>query len=108
SALAFEAVRRNRDKFSGGVIGISLQGGKLFSEALQDIAHHLHLATKTTQSDDLSYRQELVLSVLRSRASRVLLCLVLLDCFVEVKDHTQLELWHRFLSSLPQEVVVLA
>src|SRR5438874_9820550 len=79
SALAFEAVRRNRDKFSGGVIGISLQGGKLFSEALQDIAHHLHLATKTTQSDDLSYRQELVLSVLRSRASRELPCLLLLE-----------------------------
>jgi len=107
SALAFEVARRNREKFSGGVISISLQGGKLFSEALMDIAHHLHVSTRTFHTDDLTYRQELVLSVLRSRASRDLPCLLLLDSFEDIKEHTQLELWHRFLSSLPQEVVVL-
>nr|HET6903003.1 tetratricopeptide repeat protein [Ktedonobacteraceae bacterium] len=107
SALAFEAVRRNREKFSGGVIGLSLQGKKLFSEALIDIAHQLHVVMRTTPADELSYRQELVLSVLHSRASRELPCLLLLDSFEEVKDHSQLELWHHFLSSLPQEMVVL-
>ena len=108
SALAFEAVRCNREKFSGGVIGISLQNGKLFHEALMEIVHHLHITTKPIHRDDLNYRQELVLSILRSRASRGLPCLLLLDRFEEIKDHAQLELWHRFLSSLPQEVVVLA
>src|SRR6266516_3942780 len=107
SALAFEAVRRNREKFSGGVIGISLQNGKLFHEALMEIVHHLHITTKPIHRDDLNYRQELVLSVLRSRAGRDLPCLLLLDRFEEVKDRAQLELWHRFLSSLPQEVVLL-
>src|SRR5207249_2830012 len=98
SALAFEAVRRNREKFSGGVIGISLQNGKLFNEALMEIAHHLHVSPRPIHRDDLNYRQELVLSILRSRASRELPCLLLLDRFEEVKDRTQLELWHRFLS----------
>ena len=107
STLAFEAVRRNREKFSGGVIGFSLQGGKLFSEALIDIAHQLHVVMRTGHADELNYRQELVLSVLHSRASRELPCLLFLDSFEEVKEHTQLELWHHFLSSLPQEVVVL-
>jgi len=107
SALALEAVRRNREKFSGGVVGLSLQGGKLFNEALIDIAHQLHVVMRTSHSDELSYRQELVLSVLRSRASRELPCLLLLDSFEEVKEHTQLEMWHHLLSLLPQEVVVL-
>lgn len=107
SALAFEAVRRNREMFSGGVLGITLQSGKLFSEALIDIAHQLHIATKAIHPDDVNYRQEIVLNVLRSRASRELPCLLLLDSFEEVKDHVQMELWHHFLSALPEEVVVL-
>jgi tetratricopeptide (TPR) repeat protein len=107
SALACEAIRRNREKFSGSTIGISLQGGKLFHEALMDIAHQLHVSTKTLHPEDHRYRQELVLNALRSYATRELLCLLFLDSFEDVKDHSQLELWHRFFSSLPPEVVVL-
>ncbi len=36
SALACEVGRRNRERFPGGVIGISLQGGKTFGEALDE------------------------------------------------------------------------
>jgi tetratricopeptide (TPR) repeat protein len=108
SALAYEVVRRNREKFSGGVIGISLQGGKPFGEALIEIAHYLHVSTRTMPLDDLRYCVELVLNLLRSLASRALPCLLLLDSFEEVKDHAQLEFWHHFLCALPQEVVVLA
>ncbi|OLB31932.1 MAG: hypothetical protein AUH05_19060 [Ktedonobacter sp. 13_2_20CM_53_11] len=107
SALACEAIQRNREKFTGGTIALSLQGGKLFNEALMDIAHQLHVSTKTLHPEDHRYRQELVLSALRSRASRDLPCLLFLDSFEEVKEHSQLELWHRFFSALPQEVVVL-
>src|SRR5436305_14387622 len=57
--------------------------------------------------DDLRYCVELILGNLRSRASRELPCLLFLDSFEEVKDHAQLELWHRFLCALPEEVVVL-
>jgi len=108
SALALEAVRRNRDMFPGGVIGISLQNGKTFGEALLEIAHALHITLKTTQHDHLNYREEQVLNILRARASRELPCLLLLESFEEVKEHIQLEAWHHFLRSLPQEVVVLA
>lgn len=107
SALAFEAARRNREKFPGGVIGLSLQGGKLFNEALIDIAHQLHVVMRTTHADELNHRLELVLSVFRSRTNRELPCLLVLDSFEDVKEHSQLEWWHRFLSALPQEVVVL-
>src|ERR1019366_383059 len=34
SALAFEAAQRNKAKFPGGIIGVSLQGGKPFADAL--------------------------------------------------------------------------
>lgn len=108
SALALEAVQRNRDMFSGGVIGISLQNGKNFQDALVEIAHALHIAFKTTHHDHPNYREEQVLNVLRSRASRELPCLLLLESFEEVKEHLQLEAWHHFLRSLPPEVVVLA
>ncbi len=108
SALAYEVVRRNREKFSGGVIGISLQGGKPFGEALIEIAHQLHVSTRTMPLDDLRYCVDLVLGALHARASRALPCLLLLDSFEEVKEHAQLEFWHRFLCTLPQEVVVLA
>jgi tetratricopeptide (TPR) repeat protein len=108
SALAIEAARRSREMFPGAVIGISLQGGKLFAEALLEIAHYLHISFKPARPDDLSYREEQILHALRSLASRELPCLLLLESFEEVKEHTQSELWHRFLSALPEEVVVVA
>lgn len=107
SALALEAVRRSQDWFPGAVIGISLQNGKLFGEALMEIAHALHVTLKPIQHDHPNYREEQVLGALRARASRELPCLLLLDSFEEVKEYTQLELWHHFLRSLPQEVIVL-
>src|SRR5437764_11016159 len=107
SALAYEVVRRNREKFSGGVMGISLQGGKPFGEALIEIAHQLHASTRTMPLDDLHYCVDLVLNALHSRASRALPCLLLLDSFEEVKEYAQLEFWHRFLGALPQVVLVL-
>ncbi len=107
SALAIEAIRRNHEMFTGVTIGISLQGGKLFNEALMDIAHHVHAPAKTLHPDDQSYRQELVLSVFRSYVERDMPCLLFLDSFEDVKEHSQLELWHHFFSSLPPGVVVL-
>ncbi len=107
SALAVEAIRRNREMFAGGTIGISLQGGKLFSDALMDIAHHVHAPTRILHPDDQSYRQELVLGVFRSHVERDMPCLLFLDSFEDVKEHSQLELWHHFFSSLPPGVVVL-
>lgn len=107
SALAIEAVRQNWGKFPGGAIGISLQEGKLFGEALIEIAHYLHISTRTMHSTELSHREELILNLFRSRASRELPCLLMLNSFEEVKEHTELERWYRFLCSLPQEVVVL-
>jgi len=107
SALAMEVVRRNSRKFSGGVIGISLQGGKSFGDALTEITHALRVSVKVMQPDNLQHRVEVVLSVLRSRAGRELPCLLMVDGFEEIKEHTELERWHHFLCSLPQEVVVL-
>lgn len=107
SALAFEVARRNEDKFPGGVIGVSLQGGKSFSDALAEIAHNLHMPAKTVSAADTTHRARLVIGALRSLASRELPCLLLLDSFEEVKDRAELELWLHFLCSLPQEVVTL-
>ncbi len=107
SALALEAVRRNRQRFTGGVIGISLQGGKAFGEALVEISHALHITAKATQPDNMLHRAGVVLNALRTRASRELPCLLLLDGFEEIKEHAELDHWHHFLCSLPQEVVVL-
>ncbi len=107
SAVAFEAVRRNRNKFTGGVIGISLQGGRSFSDALIDIGHHLHISTKNMHATDVRHRVGLVLSMFRSLADRAMSCLLLLDGFEEIKEHHELELWYRFLCFLPTEVVVL-
>ena len=106
SALAFEAVRRSRDKFLGGIIGVSLQGGKSFSDALEEMIHRLHIPIKKLSSDT-SARAKIVLSTLRSLANRELPCLLLLDSFEEINDRSELELWLRFLGALPQEVVVL-
>jgi tetratricopeptide (TPR) repeat protein len=106
SALAFEAAQRNKAKFPGGIIGVSLQGGKPFADALLEMMDHLHIPTRSTTAD-ASYRARLVLGTLRSLASRELPSLVLLDGFEEVHDALELEAWLRFLSNLPQEVVVL-
>ena len=107
SALACEAVLRNRAKFPGGIVGISLQGGKSFGDALIEILHYLHVPLRSGPTADLAYRARLALSTLRSLASRKLPCLVLLDRFDEVKDPTELEQWLHFLCAFPQEVVVL-
>ncbi len=107
SALAKEAVRRNLRKFTGGVIALSLQGGKSFGDALIEITHALHVPVKAMQPDNLQHREGVVLSVLRTRAERELPCLLLVDGFEEIKEHTELERWHHFLCSLPQQIVVL-
>ncbi len=107
SALAFEAIRRNRDKFPGGIIGVSLQNGKLFVDALAEMIHLLHLPLRNLATMDTSQRARQVQSTLRSLASRELNCLLLLDSFEEVRDRTELGMWLLFLSALPQEVVVI-
>lgn len=107
SALAFEAARRNQGKFPGGLIGISLQGGKSFGDALIEISHYLRIPTRTSSLADVSQRERLIVGTLRSLASRELPCLLLLDSFEEVKDRAELETWLHLLCSLPEEVVVL-
>ncbi len=106
SALAFEAALRNRAKFPGGMIGASLQGGKLFADALLELVQHLHIPTRSTTAD-ASHRARLVLGTLRSLASRELPCLLLLDNFEEVSDHAELEEWLHFLANIPPEIIVL-
>lgn len=107
SALAVKAVQQNHDKFPGGIIGVSLRGGKSFTEALVEIGHPLHILAKTMLATDQSTRESLVLNALRSRASRELPCLLLLDRFEEVKGHSEVEAWLHFLCLLPEQVVVL-
>jgi tetratricopeptide (TPR) repeat protein len=107
SALAGEVVRRNQEQFPGGVIGVSLEGSKSFGDALLEMLHALHAPPKTNPVANLSQRERAVVGTLRSRASRELPCLLLLDGFEEVKDRAELETWLHFLCSLPQEVVVL-
>ncbi|TMC23146.1 MAG: CHAT domain-containing protein [Chloroflexi bacterium] len=107
SALAFEAVRRYQEKFPGGVLGVSLQGGKSFDDALGELIRSLHIPTKINPASNIERRAQLVIATFRSLASRELPCLLLLDGFEEVKDRSELEAWLHFLSSLPQEVVVL-
>jgi tetratricopeptide (TPR) repeat protein len=107
SAIAFEVARQNRNLFAGGIIGISLQGGRSFSDVLIDIGHHLHISTRNMDATDLRQRERLVLSLFRSLADRGMYCLLLLDSFEEIKEAHALELWYRFLCSLPPEVIVL-
>nr|MBA2392961.1 tetratricopeptide repeat protein [Ktedonobacteraceae bacterium] len=106
SALAFEVVLRNRAKFPGGIVGVSLQGGKSFADALLEMMQHLHIPTRSTIVD-ASHRARLVLGTLRSLASRELPSLLLLDGFEEVHASTELDEWLQFLAAMPQEVVVL-
>ncbi|MDQ2906760.1 MAG: tetratricopeptide repeat protein [Chloroflexota bacterium] len=110
SALAFEVVRRNQSKFPGpgGVIGISLQGGKLFAEALIEIAHYLpNVSTRSLHTPDVNHRERLVLNAFRARVSRELPCLLLIDSFEEVKEQAEIKAWLRFLCDLPEQAVVM-
>lgn len=107
SALAFEVVRLNRDKFPGGIIGVSLQNGKSFADALAEMIHFLHLPLHNLVTMDISQRARLVQGTLRSFASRELNALLLLDGFEEVRDRTEQGLWAQFLCALPQEALVI-
>jgi tetratricopeptide (TPR) repeat protein len=110
SALAFEVARRNRDKFpgTGGLIGITLQGGKTFAEAVVEMAHAFPgLANRLMLTPDLRQRARHLLNALHARSDRELPCLLLIDGFEEVTDPTESKLWLRFLGELPERVVVL-
>ena len=109
SALAYEAIRRNRDKFPGGIIGVTLRDGKSFNDALLEMIRSLPNANTAhnIMAADVKQRVHLVQSMLRSLASRELPCLLLLDNFEEMKDHIELETWLQFICSLPQEVTVI-
>ena len=107
SALAIEAVRRNREKFHGEIIGISLQGGKSFAEALIEIAQHLHVPTQAMHTANIRHCELVVLDSYRILANRGLHCLLLLDRFDEVQERSAVGAWLRFLCALPTHVVVL-
>jgi tetratricopeptide (TPR) repeat protein len=107
SALAIEAVRRNRNKFDGGTIGISLQGGKSFAESLIEIAQHLHIPTQAMHTANIHYCKQVVLDSYRNLANRGSHCLLLLDRFDEVQERSAVGAWLRFLCALPTNVVVL-
>ncbi|GAC1357981.1 MAG: hypothetical protein NVSMB44_04660 [Ktedonobacteraceae bacterium] len=107
SALAYEAIRRNRDKFPGGIIGVSLRDGKPFGDALIEMIHLLHISVRNVAATDVKYRARVVQSTLRSLGGRELPCLLLLDSFEEVKDHAELEIWLQFLCTLPQDITVI-
>jgi tetratricopeptide (TPR) repeat protein len=107
SALAFEVAQRNRDKFQGGVVGVSLRSGKTFHDALLEIIQQLHLPVRNAVKLDSIARERLVQSTLRSLASRELSCLLVMDGLEEISDHEELTVWLRFLCSVPQEIVVL-
>ncbi len=107
SALALEVVRRNRDKFPGGILGITLQNGKSFADALTELMRLLRIPLHKPATHDVSQRVRLVQGALRALASRELNCLLLLDGFEEVRDRTELGVWMQFLCILPQEVLVI-
>ena len=107
SALALEAAERNREKFPGGVIGVSLQGGKSFGEALIEIAHFLHISARAVQTANPVARAKQVLNAFQPLADRGFPCLLVLDGFEEVKERAEVSAWHRFLCALPRHVVVL-
>jgi hypothetical protein len=107
SALAFEVAQRGRDKFQGGIIGVSLRSGKTFGDTLLEMVQQLHLPDRSTSKMDNVARERLVQRTLRSLASRELPCLLVLDGLEEINDHEELTACLRFLCSVPQEVVVL-
>jgi tetratricopeptide (TPR) repeat protein len=107
SALAIEALRRNREKFHGGIIGISLQGGKSFVEVLIEIAQRLHIPTQAMHTANLRHCEQVVLDSYRNLANRGLYCVLLLDRFDEVQERSAVDAWLRFLCALPTHVLVL-
>jgi tetratricopeptide (TPR) repeat protein len=107
SAMALEVALRNRDKFQGGVFGVSVQEGKTFHDAMFELITQLQLPVRNVANIDSKQRARLVLSTLRSLANRELPCLLVIDSFEEVKDRRELENWLQFMGALPQEIVVL-
>ena len=107
SELAFEVVRRHQDKFPGGIIGISLEGGKSLGDALVEIAHALRMPVRTMHSSDIEQRERIILNTLRVLGNRRLPCLLLLDSFEEVQERAEVGSWYRFLCAVPEEIVVL-
>jgi len=107
SELAFEWVRRNQERFPGGILGVSLEGGKSLGDALIEIARAMRVPTRSMQSADIERRERIVLGALRAMANRQLPCLLLLDGFEEVQERAEVGNWYRFLCALPDEVVVL-
>ncbi len=107
SELAFEVVRCHQEKFPGGIIGISLDGGKSLGDALLEIAHALRMPARTMHSADIEQRARVVLNTLRVLANRHLPCLLFLDNFDEVAERSEVGIWYRFLCALPEEVIVL-
>ncbi len=107
SELAFETARRNEEKFPGGIIGLSLQGGKALGEALLEIAHSLHIHHKAMNTTDTGNCERTVLNAFRGLANRDLACLLLLDGFEEVQQSAEIGHWYRFLCALPEQVIVM-
>jgi tetratricopeptide (TPR) repeat protein len=107
SELAFELVRRNQEKFPGGIIGVSLEGGKSLGDALVEIAHVLRVPARAMHSADIEHRERVVIGAMRVLANRQLPCLLLLDSFEEVQERAEVGSWYRFLCALPEEIVVL-
>lgn len=107
SELAYEVVRRNQEKFPGGIIGISLDGGKSLGDAFLEIAHALRMSPKMLSGSNIEQRERAVLNTLRILANRNLPCLLLLDSFEEVQVRAEGGSWYRFLCALPEEIVVL-
>ncbi|HEX7737328.1 MAG TPA: tetratricopeptide repeat protein [Ktedonobacteraceae bacterium] len=107
SELAYEVVRRHQDKFPGGIIGVSLEGGKSLGDALVEIAHALRMPARTMHSSDIEQRERIILNTLRVLGNRHLPCLLLLDSFEEVQERAEVGSWYRFLCSVPEEIVVL-
>lgn len=110
SSLAYEAIRRNRHKFPGGILGITLRDGKSFNDALLEMLHGLPNAIpeRKITNADVKLRIQFIQATLDSLVKRELPCLLLLDNFEEVKDHTELEAWLQFICSLSQEITVIA
>ncbi|WP_161975384.1 tetratricopeptide repeat protein [Tengunoibacter tsumagoiensis] len=107
SALALEIVRRNREKFQGGIMGLSLQDGKSFADGLGELITTLRIPVRNLPTVDVKQRVRLVQGTLRSLASRELSSLLLIDGFEEISERAELERWLQFLAGLPQEVVVM-
>ncbi len=107
SELAFELARRNAGKFPGGIIGISLQGGKTLGDALIEIAHALRIHSKSMNMTDIPHCERTVLNAYRVLANRDLACLLLLDGFEEIEGSADAGHWYRFLCTLSEQVIVL-